>query len=416
METSIDVSTALAEAPPGAIDRVCADRLNVALRNLRGAFILVLLGFHSALAYIAFVKAPSAGFDQPPFDWRAFPIVDSHRFSGFDILCAWQDVYLMALMFFLSGVFAWPSLTRKGSGRFLADRLLRLGPPFVFGVVVVVPIALYPAYRVTAVAPSLAGYLHSYLALPFLPNGPMWFLWLLFAVTLAPPALQRFAPRAVAFLARLSACAATRPGRYFLGLTLATALAYVPLALAFTPWNWTDHGPLSFQLSRPLVYAVYYLAGFGVGVHGRELGLLDPDGALGRDWKVWGLRAFGSLLLWMGLTGWSLNQSPGAPLALQIAADLSYALAGTCSFYFLMALCTRFGATPARWLDGLSTNAMGIYVIHYAPLVWLQFALMDVRIPAVMKAVIVFGGALLFSLAAIRALLFIPFGSQLIGR
>ncbi len=412
----INVASTLAQALRHEPDAICADRLSLALGNLRGAFILVLLGFHSALAYLGFVKAPSVGFDQPPFEWRAFPIVDSHRFFGFDILCAWQDVYLMAGMFFLSGLFAWPSLSRKGSGRFLADRLLRLGGPFVFGVVVVAPIALYPAYRVTAIDPSVVEYLYSYLALPFLPNGPMWFLWLLFVVTLAPPALQRFAPRAIVFLGRLSADGATRPGRYFIGLTIAAALAYVPLALAFTPWNWSDHGPFSFQFSRPLLYAVYYLAGFGVGVHGRERGLLDLDGAWGPRWKVWGLRAFVSLLLWMALTGWSLSLSSPVSLPLQIAADLSYVLAGTSSFYFVMALCMRFGAARARWLDVLSNNAMGIYVIHYAPLVWLQFALMDLQIPAVVKAGIVFAGALLFSVAAVKGLRSIPFGPRLIGQ
>ena len=404
------------EAPQRAIDAVRDDLSALALGNLRGAFILVLLSFHSAIAYLGFVKAPLVPFDQPPFAWRAFPIVDSHRFVGFDILCAWQDTYLMALMFFVSGLFAWPSLTRKGSARFLGDRLQRLGAPFVFGAAVVMPIALYPAYRVSAIDPSVAGYLHSYLALPFLPNGPMWFLWLLFVITLAPVALHSLAPGAIAFLGRLSASAATRPGRYFAGLTVALALAYVPLALAFTPWNWVDHGPFSFQLSRPLIYSVYYLTGFGVGVHGRNRGLLDPDGALGRRWKIWGLRALISLSLWMGLTGWSLNQSPPVPLALEIAADLSYALAGATSFYFIMALCLRFGAVRVRWLEGLSNNAMGVYVIHYAPVVWLQYLLMDVQLIAVAKAAIVLGGALACSLAATRALRSFPLGARLIGQ
>jgi hypothetical protein len=146
-------------------------------------------------------------------------------------------------MFFLSALFAWPSLARKGSRRFLADRTLRLGAPFVFGVTVVAPIALYPAYRNIAVDPSLIAFGRSLLALPFWPNGPMWFLWLLLALTFAPAALHRFAPQWAAFLGHLSSDAAARPGRYFVGLTTVAALAYVPLAIAFTPWNWAEHGP-----------------------------------------------------------------------------------------------------------------------------------------------------------------------------
>ena len=37
----------------------------------------------------------------------------------------------MSLMFFLSGLFVWPSLQRKSSVTFLSDRLLRLGLPMI---------------------------------------------------------------------------------------------------------------------------------------------------------------------------------------------------------------------------------------------------------------------------------------------
>ena len=37
----------------------------------------------------------------------------------------------MTLMFFISGLFVWGSLQQKGAERFLRDRLLRLGVPFV---------------------------------------------------------------------------------------------------------------------------------------------------------------------------------------------------------------------------------------------------------------------------------------------
>jgi glucans biosynthesis protein C len=84
-----------------------------ALDNLRAVVILIVLGFHAALAYLQWNQTKPAPFDAPPFAWRAFPVIDSHGFFPFDLLCAWQDVYLMSLMFFLSRLFAWPSLARK---------------------------------------------------------------------------------------------------------------------------------------------------------------------------------------------------------------------------------------------------------------------------------------------------------------
>jgi len=103
----------------------------LALGNLRGIVILIVLGFHSVLAYLDFLPAPARKFDTPPYEWEASPIIDSQRWLGFDIFCAWHDVYLMSLMYFLSGLFVWGSLTRKGARLFLSDRLLRLGLPLI---------------------------------------------------------------------------------------------------------------------------------------------------------------------------------------------------------------------------------------------------------------------------------------------
>ena len=157
---------------------------SLALSNLRAFVILIVLGFHSVLAYLDLLPLKQSRFDAPPYDWQSFPLIDSQRFFGFDLFCAWHDVYLMSLMFFISGLFVWPSLARKGSGTFLRDRLLRLGLPLVLAVYVLMPIALYPSYRVPATDPSVAEYWRQLLALPFWPCGPQWFLWQLLGLNL----------------------------------------------------------------------------------------------------------------------------------------------------------------------------------------------------------------------------------------
>src|ERR1700719_212311 len=118
-------------------------RSSLALDNLRAFVILLVLSFHSVLAYLQFLPAASYPFDSPPYQWRAVPIFDTHRWLGFDLYCAWQDVFLMSLFFFLSGLFVWPSLGRKGMVRFLHGRMLRLGLPFVLVVGGLMPPTLY---------------------------------------------------------------------------------------------------------------------------------------------------------------------------------------------------------------------------------------------------------------------------------
>jgi hypothetical protein len=232
----------------------------------------------------------------------------------------------------------------------------------------------------------------------------MWFLWMLMAMTAALVALRRFTPKAIALLVRASSVAAASPRRYFWGLAAVAALAYVPLALAFTPWEWSKHGPFSCQLSRPLLYFVYYAAGFGVGAHGLERGLLSPRGALARNWRRWLLLAIGSFVVWMGLTGLTMSYPTAAPWLPQVSADLSFVAAGASGVFFLMAACLRLHAFRSRPLDRLSDEAFGIYLIHYAPLVWLQFGLMNVPLFALAKAGLAFGGALLLTFTTSAAL------------
>ena len=390
-------------------------RTSIALSNLRAVVILVVLGFHSVLAYLGFLGPSAFTFDSPPYEWRAFPIVDAHRWFGFDLLCASQDVYLMSLMFFLSALFTWSSLARKRRRKFLTDRLLRLGVPFAFALIVVMPLALYPVYRMTATDPGLGAYAQHYLALPFWPNGPMWFIWQLLALAIVAAGVHRWAPHWVDSLTRWSSTAANHPGRYFIGLLAASALAYVPLALAFTPWAWSDHGPFAIQLCRPLLYAVYYFAGLGVGAYGIERGLLAPEGMLARRWLGWFAGAFVSLLLWMGLTGLALTYRTATPLALQVAVGISFALACTSGCFFVMAGCLRFATRPSRIFDGLANSAFGMYLLHYVFIVWLQYALLGVALFAVAKAMIVFAAAVLLAWATTTILRSLPFGSRLIG-
>ena len=371
---------------------------SVALHNLRGVAVVFVLMTHSFLAYVASAAASGYAFDRAPYRWLAFPILDKSRWLGFDIFCAWQDAYLMALWFFLSGVFTWPSLERGGSRRFLARRGFKLGGGLLFGLAVVMPLALYPVYRLSASDPSLIGYIHAYRALPFIPNGPMWFLWMLIVLNLVAAALHRWARGAVEALGSLVAAGlARRPVVTFAAFALVAIAAYAPLAFAFTPWRWADRGPLAVQFCRPLLYGAYFLLGLLVGRQGLGRGMLSADGFLARHWRALvglAVAAFGS---WMGLIGLSLKLGGQAPVALELLTDVSFALAGLGSVMLALAAAFRFGTARRPLLGALADKALPIYLVHYAPVVWLQYALLDLTLPAVVKAAIVFMGALTIS-------------------
>lgn len=374
-------------------------RSSIALSNLRAVVIVIVLAFHSVLAYLASLPATPHPFDDAPYRWQAIPIVDSQRWFPFDLFCAWQDVSLMSLMFFLSGLFVPSSLARKGSITFLSDRFFRIGLPLVLVVALMMPVAYYPAYQVTAADPSVSAYWQHWMALPFWPCGPQWFLSLLLAMNVLAAGLHRWAPAWSEGLGRVAASARAHPVRFFAVLVAASALAYVPLALIYSPWDWKSFGPFSIQLSRPLHYLVYFFAGLVVGAHGLDRGLVASDGSLARNWGWWLAASIASFVLWALPTSLMMDGRQ-ASLPVQTAAGFGFVLACASGGFALLAICLRFAAERARILDSLSANAYSMYLLHYIFIVWLQYALLPADMFAAGKAAIVFGGTFVMSWAA----------------
>jgi glucans biosynthesis protein C len=239
-------------------------------------------------------------------------------------------------------------------------------------------------------------------------------LWELLVLNIAAAGVYRLAPGWETLLGKMASFGA-HPIRFFVGLVAASALAYVPLAIAFTPWQWLQLGPFGLQLSRPLHYAVYFFAGLGIGIYGREKGLLASDGLLARRWPVWLLAALAAFLLWTAPAALIFGRRDAAPLGLQISADLSFVLSCACSSLFLMAVFLRFAKNRSRVLDSLSHNAYGIFLVHYVFVVWLQYALLNAPLFAFAKAAIVFGGTLLLSWATSAASRRVPLHSLQLG-
>lgn len=388
---------------------------SLALSNLRAVAILIVLAFHSVLAYLASLPESPYRLDDPSYRWQAFPIVDSQRWIGFDLFCAWQYLSLMALMFFLSGLFVAPSLARKGSWGFLSSRLLRIGVPLVVAIAVLTPLAYYPAYRVTAPDPSFSAFWNDWLALPFWPLGSQWFLLLLLAMNVFAALLHRFAPGLRDRLIGTVALLADSPIRLFAGLMAVTALAYVPLALIFSPWAWTNVGPVAFQTARPLFYLAYFFAGYAIGAHGLGWGPLACDGALARNWAVWFVVAIVGFGLWAGASSMTLGNWSEVQQITRLVAGLAVVVGCAAGCFFPLALCLRFGRKRRRALDSLSANAYGIYLLHYVVVVWLQYALLEAELPAIGKAALVFGGALLVAWPLAAAFGSMPLGARPIG-
>ena len=369
-------------------------RTSVILANVRGFTIITIVSFHGLMAYLAYNPAPHPRFFPPPL------ISDAHRWIGFDLLCAFEYLYMMQFMFLLSGLFVWPSLVRRGPATFIRRRVARLGIPFVLGVYIMMPIAHLPIYLLNHSSPTWSGFWAEWLALPYWPSGQLWFLWCLLVLDVAAAGAFLLVPRGAELLGRISSTAKDNPVRYFWILLIASAVAYVPFAVIFLPWEWAYLGPFAWQPSFVLLYMLYFGAGVGMGVFGIENSLFSAAGKLGRYWIRWIVIALAGFSFWtipMALVA----QEEGSLIApLNLAAAIGFVIASTGACFALAAVFCRYWTEPSWLLTRLSDHAYGIYFFHYAFVLWLQYLVLDLPLVAPVKAAIVIVAALLLSWAA----------------
>jgi Acyltransferase family len=388
---------------------------NVALGYLRGFLVVLVLAHHSVLAYIDLGVPQAKSLLTQPQYWRAFMVIDHQHWAGFGLFTGFNDDFFMSLMFFVSGLFVWSSLKRKGNSSFVRERLRRLGIPFLFAATVIAPVAYYPSYLLTTGPHSVGGYIHDWLSFGDWPTGPAWFIWLLLTFDLACAALFAIAPNFGERLGRLASNAREHPARFWSLLVTASAAVFIPMLAIFGAMAWTSIGPFQFQTARLFHYAVYFLAGIGVGAYGIERGLLAPDGLLARHWLRWTIAMI--VVFALSVVFMLIVISKGAtmsPILLNTVGGVSFALTcGAISFAFL-ALFVRF-ATRRRWIyDSLSDNEYGMYLIHYMFVSWLQLAILGSSLPAIEKGILVFAGVLLLSWGTSAALRSIPGVSRIV--
>jgi Acyltransferase family len=396
---SSSVAPAQVRAAPKAATR------NAALDRARTFITMLVLIHHSVIAYTYFGHT------------------DKQSFLGFDCVVMFNDSFFMAAMFFLSGLFVWPSLRRKGTGWFLRERLWRLGLPFAVCAVVLMPLAYYAVSLRYHPEISLTTFWWNTITVGPWPSGPAWFVWVLLALDVIAALVYRTAPGSVEAIGRLSLASFARPGLFFGALLIASIVVYVPAVLYFSASRWFSVGPIAIQASRMLLYLLYFLAGVGIGAVPFGQGLLAGDGGLARRWPLWlvaTIATYASILALIYVKHSVLPDPNHQPLWWEIAYALAFVSYSAAQTFNILALFLRFSNDGSSVLDPLRDSAYGIYLIHYVPVLWLQYALYEIsfapvmQVTAIIKAIIVFILTLALSWAATVALRKIPGATQVL--
>jgi hypothetical protein len=309
-----------------------------------------------------------------------------------------NGIIFMALMFFISGLFITSSLRKKGIGTFLKDRFNKLFVTFMVGVCVIMLIAHYPSYVLAHEDFNMKNYFVDFMTTEYWPSGSAWFIWVLFIFNLAFALLynsikgiwEKFSNGLLYFK--------NKPFLLFITLSAIIWILYVPLRLKFGGYTWTGIGPFHFQKCTLLMYFGYFLLGTLFGNLAPEKGLFSDTFSFMRKWQVW----TGACLIMFVILLLIDNPVLGNPLKQFVDANHlsdNTALAIYCIFYVATNVmgCLAYLSLFKQWAnhtnriwESLAYNSFAIYLVHYMFVLWAQYAILQLNMPAIIKFSIVF--------------------------
>jgi surface polysaccharide O-acyltransferase-like enzyme len=353
---------------------------------------------------------------------------DRMRWLGFDLVVLFNDSFFMALMFLISGLFVHDSLTRRGAAGYLRHRAWRLGAPLSISIFVFIPIAYYASFlRYHFPGTTDFNFFHFWwhtLVIGPWPSGQSWFLWVLLVFDITAAAIWLMAPGILTTFGRLVFRLRERPLSAFAALLTLSIVCYLPMHLAFGDGAWFEpgHYPFPIQTSRILLYPAYFFTGVGIGVISLRTGLLAEHGEIAKRWLLWlafAMLFYGAILLLVyAHHNWIENFASPA-LWWRTAYGIAFAMFSAAMAFAVPATSLRL-AKSRLWksslglLDAMQPSAYGIYLLHYMPIIWLQYVVYDPALPAGAKAAIVFVGTLSSSWLLTVLLRKIPFVARMI--
>jgi len=378
--TSISSSAASAEirAVPKATTR------NAALDRTRTFLTLVVVIHHAVIPYTYFGHT------------------DPKSWLGFDAVVLATDSFFMAMFFFLSGLFVWPSLAHKAPQIFIRDRLLRLGLPFAIAAFTIIPIAYYAIALRQQPDISFTAFWWKTITVGPWPSGPLWFLWVLFAFDLVASVFYSLSSRLLDPINRLSLRGHDRPAQFFAVLLAVTAVLYIPGRIHFGAGSWFEFGPFSVQHGRVLLYATYFFFGAGIGAQNLDRGVLSADGRLAKSswgWAIIALVPYCLMWVLIYIKREILGNPERLPAWYEGTYGLFFAVFSVAIMFVILAYFLRFKQSGLSILDPMQADAFGIFLVHYPIVLWLQYWMFDYDIPAIAKALVAFVLTVLLSWA-----------------
>lgn len=321
------------------------------LDNLKWFIIWLMVVFHAAMCYMAYA----------PEWWYVVDKADP-SFGATAFVC-WADVFIMPVMFFVSGYFGLRSLARYDLRRFWQGKCRRIIIPWLFGALFIAPLV---TYITLASRNSPMGFYEFYTTLfwgVFYQQAQYWYLGALTALYVFLMVVCKVVP------SLKERRGAEAPGMaFFLGLFAICAVSIGLVSSYMHPDTWKF---FAYILVLQPVRIVSYIAVFFAGVWAWKNCWFEAGGycpSAGR----WGLPflLIGAAYLWQKLFLSACGLEPWQVVWIGAAAQSAFTCVALCFFLGLFRQCFDFtnGA-----LANLSSTSYAVYYLHMPvlfPIAW----------------------------------------------
>jgi hypothetical protein len=279
------------------------------------------------------------------------------------VITATNQSFFMGFFFFLSALFVAPSLQKKGTARFIADRLKRLGIPLVFYSLILSPVLNYWVEhygygRHHSFLEYLSGYRH------WVDFGVLWFVA---ALLIFNGVYLLLANANISLKFKLPASGQLLLIAFLLGLvTFLTRLVF--------PTGWTLF-PLGFQLGHFQQYILLFIAGIIASKNNWLNQLNFKQGKL----MTYLAAVMVFVLLPLQFILFLTLKFPGEYFNggwnfCALGYSLWEQLTGLMIMMALLSIAKFKWNKPSPFWAGLSANAFGVYIFH--PVVLISLSLL----------------------------------------
>jgi len=354
------------------------------LDYLRAFIVFVVIVLHSLLPFVI------------GYDWTINEPVKSLFLSNISTMI---DVFIMPIMFFIAGYFAFPSI-RKGVKGFIQGKVIRIVIPFFIGILFLAPIISYLGLIQHSVINM--SYFTFYSTVLF--NHQMnfqhyWFLsslFLFFMVFALVYSVFKSKLEAIYEKSKTQAVSDRSILIFILGfLMIAIVLFYlIGRILPDGSWN-TFFVFFSMQMTRWSNYALYF--GLGVIVFIKRINIA----------QFILKHTFGIIMLAVSVNYlflsfkysvyWASDSAPSLAIVQFYNASIHvlYCFVSLLTLLFFFQYLNK----PNKVLARLANNSFNVYLVHMVYTVIIQFFLFNIQMDIYLKFVITFIATIILSLA-----------------